>query len=223
MEEIKKNLAALTAAGMMMLSKKLNQRVFANRFAWFYLFRPKIRSVGFLWRVMFEALLRFATPFRRFGFCWYRPQNWHWRISRRFGVLFQKNTDLDVKTVTQKFRIYLKFPILRQLGLSTAGKSDFLFLKIEIFKNFDFCRDFKIEIVPVFKNGRSILIRTFDLPTMMATKIRAIFWENGKRPSKAAKWSPKLKVGTILIWCGIWEKTSNPISIALKMLKAFLI
>jgi len=33
MEEIKKNLAALTAAGMMMLSKKLNQRVFANRFA----------------------------------------------------------------------------------------------------------------------------------------------------------------------------------------------
>lgn len=106
---------------------------------------------------------------------------------------FKKNTDLEVKTATQKFRISLKFPILRQLGLSAAGDSNFLFLKIEIFKDFDFCRDFKMEIVPVFKSGRSILIRTFDLPTMMATKIRAIFLRKWEKTAKGGEVIAKVK------------------------------
>ena len=103
---------------------------------------------------------------------------------------FKKNTDLEVTTSVQKFRIYLKFPVLRELGLAKVGESDLLFLKIEIFKEFDFCRKFKIEIVPLFKFNRSILIKTFDLPTLMATKLNAILFR---------KWVKTDKKGRVLI------------------------
>ncbi|MCG2809357.1 MAG: nucleotidyl transferase AbiEii/AbiGii toxin family protein [Candidatus Portnoybacteria bacterium] len=87
---------------------------------------------------------------------------------------FCKKTDFSVSIKPQKFRIYLKFPILKDFGLSSGAESDFLHLKIEIFKNFNFCRKYKTEIKPLFKNNKSILIKTFDLPTLMATKIRAV-------------------------------------------------
>ena len=93
---------------------------------------------------------------------------------------FQKNTDLPVKTSAQKFRICLKFPILKELGLAKDDESDFLFLKVEVFQKFDFCAKYQIEIIPLFKYDRSLLAKTFDLPTLMATKIRAILnraWE----------------------------------------------
>lgn len=100
---------------------------------------------------------------------------------------FRKNTDLGVKTVSQKFRIYLKFPLLHELGLVGKSESDLLFLKIEIFKEFDFCTDFKIETIPLFKFNRTVLVKTFDLPTLMATKIQAVLmrkWEKTDRSGK---------------------------------------
>ncbi len=93
---------------------------------------------------------------------------------------FKNNTDLDVKTTVQKFRIYLKFPILHELGLAGKSESDLLFLKIEVFSDFDICKSYKTEIVPLFKFNKSILIKTFDLPTLMSTKIGAVLnrrWE----------------------------------------------
>lgn len=98
---------------------------------------------------------------------------------------FQKETDLPVETKVQKFRIYLKFPVLKKLGLVEIGQSEQLFLKVEIFPGLGFCRKHKIENQPIFKFGHSVLVRTFDLPTLMATKIGAVFnrrWE--KRNSK---------------------------------------
>lgn len=103
---------------------------------------------------------------------------------------FKKNTDLEVTASVQKFRIYLKFPVLRELGLTKVGESDLLFLKIEIFKKFDFCHKFKIEIIPLFKFNRSLLIKTFDLSTLMATKLNAILFR---------KWIKTDKKGRVLI------------------------
>lgn len=106
---------------------------------------------------------------------------------------FAKTGGIEIKTAIQKFRIYLKFPVLRDLGLAERGESDLLFLKIEIFSGFDFCRDFKIEIVPLFKHNRSLLVKTFDLPTLMATKIRAVFLRKWEKTDKSGKTLARVK------------------------------
>ncbi|PIR72306.1 MAG: hypothetical protein COU42_01710 [Candidatus Nealsonbacteria bacterium CG10_big_fil_rev_8_21_14_0_10_36_24] len=100
---------------------------------------------------------------------------------------FRKNTNLNLTVTSQKFRIYLKFPILRELKLSGAGESDFLFVKLEIFKEFNFCKDYRTEIIPLFKFNKSILVKTFDLPTLMATKIRAILYRKWEKTGRKGK------------------------------------
>ncbi|TET19893.1 MAG: hypothetical protein E3J76_06445, partial [Candidatus Aminicenantes bacterium] len=91
------------------------------------------------------------------------------RLAAEIKAYFEKKTGLKVTTKTQKFRITLKFPILYELNLAEPPESDWLFLKIEIYKEFDFCKAYKIEVIPLFKFGEAVLLRTFDLPTLMAT------------------------------------------------------
>lgn len=93
----------------------------------------------------------------------------------------------------QKFRIYLKFPILYELGLSKRNESNLLFLKIEIFNKFDFCNKYKIEIIPLFKFNKSMLIKTFDLSTLMSTKIRAILYRKWTKTDRKGKTLIKVK------------------------------
>jgi predicted nucleotidyltransferase component of viral defense system len=52
------------------------------------------------------------------------------KLAKDLEIYFKKNTDLEVKVVPQKFRVYLKFPLLRELGLAGKSESDLLFLKI---------------------------------------------------------------------------------------------
>ena len=102
---------------------------------------------------------------------------------------FEKELGLSLTIKTQKFRIYLKFPILKQLGMTNDSQSNWLYLKIEIFNGSNFCKKYKTEIKPLFKFNQSILIKTFDLPTLMATKIRAIFhrkWEKTNKEGRVA-------------------------------------
>lgn len=99
----------------------------------------------------------------------------------------KRETDLDVYATIQKFRIYLKFPILYELGLAVKSESDLLFLKMEIFKDASFCRKYRVETIPLFKFNHSILIKTFDLSTLMATKIRAIFYRKWEKTDKQEK------------------------------------
>jgi len=106
---------------------------------------------------------------------------------------FKKNTDLEIKTLLQKFRIYLKFPILKELNLAREEESNLLFLKIEIFKDFVFCKKYKTEIIPLFKFNKSILVKTLDLPTLMATKLRAIFFRKWEKKTKRGKILAKVK------------------------------
>jgi hypothetical protein len=112
-------------------------------------------------------------------------------LGRDLESYFIENTDLKVKTVIQKFRIYLKFPILHELEMSNSlSETDTLILKVEVFSGFDFCKEYRKEIRPVFKFNKSILIKTFDLQTLMSTKIRAVL---------NRKWEKKDKEGNILI------------------------
>ncbi len=115
------------------------------------------------------------------------------KLARDLEGYFIKRTDLLVKTTVQKFRIYLKFPILRELGISTRDETDTLFLKVEVYSEFDFCKSYKTDIRPVFKYNRSILIKTFDQATLMATKIRAIFFRKWEKTDKQGRTTVKVK------------------------------
>jgi len=106
---------------------------------------------------------------------------------------FIKETDLTLKTNVQKFRIYLKFPLLYQLDLAQKGASDLLFLKVEIFSNFDFCQNYKTEIIPLFKFNKSTLIKTFDLETLMSTKIMAVLHRKWEKTDKTGRVLAKIK------------------------------
>jgi hypothetical protein len=98
---------------------------------------------------------------------------------------FPARHGLKVEAKIQKFRVLLKFPVLFELGLAAYPESDLLFLKLELYTDISFCRKYKTEIIPLFEHGESVLIKTFDLPTLMATKIRAVLnrrWEKtGKK------------------------------------------
>ncbi len=108
-------------------------------------------------------------------------------LSNDLGVYFKKELGLIANKKIQKFRIYLKFPILRELGISDASQSNFLNLKVEIFKGFDFCDNFKTELKPTFRHNQSVLIKTFDLPTLMATKIRAVLYRKWEKINKSGE------------------------------------
>lgn len=115
------------------------------------------------------------------------------RLAKDIEFYFKKSTDLDVTATVQKFRVYLKFPILRELNLAAQSESDLLFLKVEVFKEFDFCSKYQTQIIPLMKFNRTMLIKTFDLPTLMATKIRAIFHRKWEKTDKTGKTLIKVK------------------------------
>lgn len=114
-------------------------------------------------------------------------------IARDLESYFKKNTDLDVKIKVQPSRIQIKFSILKELGLASSSESDMLYLKLEVFKYFDFCSGYKINTVPIFKFNRSMIIKTFDLPTMMATKIGAVMNRRWNKIGKGGELLAKVK------------------------------
>lgn len=115
------------------------------------------------------------------------------KLAKDLEEYFKKRTDLSVTTTVQKFRIYLKFPILRDLGISTREETDILFLKVEVYTEFDFCKKYSTDIRPVFKFNRSILIKTLDPATLMATKVRAIIFRKWEKTDKQGRTTVKVK------------------------------
>ncbi|MBI2410571.1 MAG: nucleotidyl transferase AbiEii/AbiGii toxin family protein [Candidatus Kerfeldbacteria bacterium] len=108
-------------------------------------------------------------------------------LAKDIEHFFAKNTDVRVKTKIQKFRIYVKFDILHELGAADASESDQLFVKVEICPVFDYCPKYQMQFMPLFIENKSIIVRTFDLPTLMASKINAVLnrkWEKTDRSGK---------------------------------------
>lgn len=79
---------------------------------------------------------------------------------------------------TQKFRIYLKLPILKELGIATEDQSDYLHLKIEINSVSRQEDSYKTEIQAVFTGNNTFFIKRYDLETLMASKINAVIHPN---------------------------------------------
>lgn len=109
------------------------------------------------------------------------------KFTKELGGYFRKETGIEPSTKCQKFRAYFKFPVLKKFNLAGASESDLLYLKVEIFQKFDYCKNFKTEFKPVFKYNLSVLMNTFDLPTLMATKIRALIHRKWEKTSKSGK------------------------------------
>ena len=81
--------------------------------------------------------------------------------------------NIDIK-VQGDIRIYLKFPILKELGLaSNISESDFLYVKIEISKS-SFIKP-KIDLIPISQFGYNFIARSYTLEYLMTGKINAIF------------------------------------------------
>ncbi len=115
-------------------------------------------------------------------------------LAKDVRLFLEKEAGLFPSTKVQKFRIYFKFPLLKELGLAKdKAESDYLFVKVEIFSEFDFCDEFEKEFKPIFKFNHSIIVKTFDLPTLMSTKIRAVLYRKWEKTSKKGEALTKVK------------------------------
>jgi len=104
------------------------------------------------------------------------------QLSQELKKIFEQKFLLEVETKCQgKNRVYLKFPILKDLGLAKDGESNLLYVKIEtevtIFKNP------KIGLTPISYYGYNFVARNYGLDFLMTGKLNAIFtrkWFKGK-------------------------------------------
>src|SRR3990167_1759589 len=62
-------------------------------------------------------------------------------------------------------RIYLKFPVLYNLGLANQSESDKLYVKIETSNKLNPFADFIL--TPVSKFGYNFIVKSYDLPSLM--------------------------------------------------------
>ena len=89
---------------------------------------------------------------------------------------------LPVETKIQSnIRLYLKFPILARLGLTSRGESNKLYVKIEVSP--EIIPQAKFEISPISQAGFNFVIYHYDLATLMVGKLNAFFsrvWFKGK-------------------------------------------
>ena len=106
------------------------------------------------------------------------------KLAKDLNKFFPHKYGIPSRTTVQKFRCTLKFPILHSLNLANAHESNLLFSKIEIYSEFGFCKEYGTEVRPLFKFGEALLLKTFDLPTLMATKIQAIMHRKWEKTTK---------------------------------------
>lgn len=106
------------------------------------------------------------------------------KLSQDLENFYISKYRIDITTKVQKFRCTLKFPILHFLRLANQHESNLLFSKIEVYSEFGFCKDYRVEIKPLFKFGEALLLRTFDLQTLMATKMQAILHRRWEKTTK---------------------------------------
>ena len=70
-------------------------------------------------------------------------------------------------------KIYFKLPILKELNISDNSESDKLYVKLEISDIIS--KSYKITLTPISKLSFNFIIKNYDLETLMASKINAIF------------------------------------------------
>lgn len=106
-------------------------------------------------------------------------------LAKDIEHFFAQAHQFHVTTKIQKFRIYVKFDVLRELGIAREEESSVLFIKLELCPVFQYCPRFTAQFTPLFLEHTSIIVRTFDLPTLMATKMNALLHRTWKKTDRA--------------------------------------
>lgn len=101
-------------------------------------------------------------------------------LQQHFKDKFSFNLEFRAQ---DKHRLYLKFPILKQLDLAAnnSADSDFLYVKIEPFLETFVNPEY--EITPISNFGFNFIVRVYSLKFLMTGKIEAILersWYKGK-------------------------------------------
>jgi len=104
------------------------------------------------------------------------------KMGEELVTYFQNDFLLPVSYRSQgSVRLYLKFPILKELGLLYGEGSDFLYVKIEPSQS-QF-KKFNTELTPLSTYGFNFLVKNYDLKFLMTGKIMAILerqWFKGE-------------------------------------------
>ena len=103
-------------------------------------------------------------------------------LARDIQRYFKRDFLFDVEIKIQgDRRIYLKFPILKELGITNNSESDLLYVKIEPTETGFITPE--VEVQSVFRYGYNFIIRRYSLSFLMTGKLNAIFlreWFSGK-------------------------------------------
>jgi predicted nucleotidyltransferase component of viral defense system len=103
------------------------------------------------------------------------------KLSQDLKELFQKDYLINLRLKTGENRIYLKFPILKDLNLADRSESDWLYVKLE----FSQCpyEKYETKTIPISKYGYNFVIKNYTLAYLMTGKINAFFnrmWFKGE-------------------------------------------
>lgn len=117
---------------------------------------------------------------------------------------FKKN-DIKANYKVQKFRLILNFKdLLSHFWIKYQNSKD-LYIKIEISDNFDFCKNFKTKIYPIFKYNQSLIIKSLDKETLFSTKLNAVLYRNWEKQI----WENKISVKWRDIYDLFWYLSNN--------------
>lgn len=92
-------------------------------------------------------------------------------ISAQFNRMGFMDIEFSVKGKERS--IYLKFSLLKKLGLASDSQSDKLYVKIDI--NLNAAPTFGSDLYAINRFGLSFLARHYDLPSLFAGKLHAVF------------------------------------------------
>lgn len=87
-----------------------------------------------------------------------------------------KNLEIAIKGKNQK--LYLKFPLLKELNLAQPHESDKLYVKIEIEKKSPLSEKqiFKTEMTAIIRDNFSFFVKNYDISSLMSEKINAFLF-----------------------------------------------
>lgn len=105
------------------------------------------------------------------------------KMGRELAAYFKNDFLLDLTYRRQNsMRLYLKFPILKELGLVYGKDSDFLYVKIE--PSLSQFKNYETELTPVASYGFNFLTNNYTLKFLMTGKIMAVLerqWFQGDK------------------------------------------
>ena len=118
-----------------------------------------------------------------------------------------RNLDLKFKNLT----VFLKFPVLREIGFSTASDTDILFLRLD----FSFNKDshFNTETQLFSAYDFSFLAKTYDFGTLLANKIAAFLTRGYKKGPEQSESFKGRDVFDLIWMLGEAKKTGSRVNL----------